>query len=113
MNVIKKQKVNFSKVDKILEQLEDKRKVLNFIMDGQEIHNLPLTAVRYLTMERISELYNVEPVSCKHKNVSEIRYCISVNGREYEGYCDDCNTTVYGETFSNESTEPSYWRTIQ
>lgn len=52
--------MNFSKIEKIQKQLEDKRRVLNFIIDGREIHNLPYSAVRYLTMERISELYNVE-----------------------------------------------------
>ena len=52
--------MGFSKVDEIQKQLEDKRQVLNFIIQGKEIHNLPINSVRYLTMKRISELYNYE-----------------------------------------------------
>jgi hypothetical protein len=88
--------MNFSKVTEIQEQLEDKRKVLNFIIQGQRIHNLKYSDVSFLTMKRISELYNLNPISCKHKNVSEVGYHLTLDGREYEGYCDNCKTMVYG-----------------
>jgi len=110
--------MNFSKVDEILKQLEDKRRVLNFIIDGQGIHGLPMKAVHYLTMERISELYNVEfqevgIISCKHKNVSEIGYVQTLDGKEYDGFCDDCNHMVYGTIYWNKRKKPTGWKLKQ
>ena len=41
-------------------KLEEKRKILVWLIQGQGIHGLPLDAVAYLTKERICELYNIE-----------------------------------------------------
>lgn len=45
----------------VLDYLDDKGKVLCWLIEGIDIHCLPLRAVDYLTVERICELYNVEP----------------------------------------------------
>lgn len=43
-----------------IEQLEVKRRILSWLILGSGIHGLPISAVSYLTPERISELYNVD-----------------------------------------------------
>ena len=47
-------------VSKYINELEEKRKILNWLIDGRGIHGLPTSAVGYLTKEIISDLYNVE-----------------------------------------------------
>jgi hypothetical protein len=45
---------------KIFEELYEKQQILKWLIDGKEIHGLPLNAVSYLNKERICELYNME-----------------------------------------------------
>jgi hypothetical protein len=47
-------------VSKYINELEEKKQILKWLIDGSGIHCLPISAVRYLTKERICELYNVE-----------------------------------------------------
>lgn len=47
-------------VQDCLDYLEEKRKVLHWLIEGYGKTGLPLSAVRYLTIYRICELYNVD-----------------------------------------------------
>ena len=47
-------------VSKYINELEEKKQILKWLIDGSGIHCLPISAVSYLTKERICELYNVE-----------------------------------------------------
>lgn len=47
-------------VDKYIEKLNEKLKIMHWLIDGSEIHGLSLAYVSFLTKERICELYNVE-----------------------------------------------------
>lgn len=47
-------------MDKFINQLDEKLAIIKWLIDGRGIHGLPISAVRYLTKERICELYNVE-----------------------------------------------------
>ena len=47
-------------VSKYINELEEKKQILKWLIDGSGIHGLPISAVGYLTKERICELYNVE-----------------------------------------------------
>jgi hypothetical protein len=44
-----------------LDTLDEKRKVLNWLIDGYGKTGLPFSAVRYLTIDRICEVYHTEP----------------------------------------------------
>lgn len=43
-----------------LQQLEEKRKILKWLIEGSGIHGIPISAVSYLTKEKIISLYNTE-----------------------------------------------------
>lgn len=47
-------------VSKHIDELEEKKQILKWLIVGSGIHCLPISAVRYLTKERICELYNME-----------------------------------------------------
>ena len=47
-------------VSKYINELEEKKQILKWLIDGSGIHGLPISAVGYLTKEKICELYNVE-----------------------------------------------------
>jgi hypothetical protein len=44
-----------------LDTLDEKRKVLNWLIDGYGKTGLPFSAVKYLTIDRICEVYHTEP----------------------------------------------------
>lgn len=87
-------------------------------LGGPEIHCIPSNLFVKMPTERIVELYNVEmsffrprnlntvkPITeenylstCKHKNITEIGYCLGYNGRLYDGFCLDCEKYVYART---------------
>jgi hypothetical protein len=48
-------------VQDCLDELDEKAKILKWLITGAGIHCLPIKALHYLTKERICELYNVEP----------------------------------------------------
>lgn len=48
-------------VQDCLDELDEKRKVLHWLIDGYGITGLPFSAVRYLTIDRICELYHTDP----------------------------------------------------
>ena len=48
-------------IDDCLERLEEKRKVLHWLIDGLGKTGLTFDAVHWLTIDRICELYNTEP----------------------------------------------------
>ena len=43
-----------------LDYLDEKAKILNWLIEGYGITGLPLSAINYLTKERICVLYNTE-----------------------------------------------------
>jgi hypothetical protein len=47
-------------MNEIYKQIEVKKRIFKWLIDGIFIHCLPMSAVKYLTPERICELYNVE-----------------------------------------------------
>ena len=47
-------------VSKFINELEEKKQILQWLINGSGIHNLPISAMSYLTKERICELYNME-----------------------------------------------------
>ena len=47
-------------IDPFIQQLNEKFKIMQWLIYGAGIHCLPFSAVSYLTKERIVELYNVE-----------------------------------------------------
>ena len=47
-------------ISKYINELEEKKLILKWLIKGSGIHCLPVSAARYLTKERICELYNVE-----------------------------------------------------
>jgi hypothetical protein len=47
-------------VQECLDYLDEKGKILSWLIQGQGIHGLPLSSVDYLTKERICELYNMQ-----------------------------------------------------
>jgi len=54
-------------VDKFHQQLDEKLRVFNWIIDGRGIHCIPISIGFKLTPERICELYNVELSYFKQK----------------------------------------------
>ena len=53
-------------MDKFINELNEKLVIIKWLIDGSGIHGLPISAVRYLTKERICELYNVELTYFNH-----------------------------------------------
>lgn len=47
-------------IEPFLQQLEEKRKIICWLIKGGGIHNIPVRCAAGLTKERICELYNVE-----------------------------------------------------
>ena len=44
-----------------LDYFDEKSKILKWLISGSGVHGLPVSALSYLTKERIIKLYNVEP----------------------------------------------------
>jgi hypothetical protein len=47
-------------VQDCLDQLDEKAKILKWLIEGSGIHCLPVSFLHILTKERICELYNTE-----------------------------------------------------
>ncbi len=47
-------------IDSFIDQLEEKKRIMFWLIDGTGIHCLPLRYVDGLTKERIVQLYNIE-----------------------------------------------------
>lgn len=47
-------------VSKYINELEEKKQILHWLIDGSGIHCLPISSISYLTKEIICELYNVD-----------------------------------------------------
>lgn len=46
--------------EQLMQECQEKAKILEWLIMGAGIHCLPMSAVSFLTKERIVELYNVE-----------------------------------------------------
>ena len=99
----------------IYNKLEERQKVLNWVICGLGIHGFKISDSSKLTWDYIVENYNVEidHYECKHLDVREIGYVIAFTseggfGREYDGFCWCCEHQVYGTVHANGLKER--WR---
>lgn len=49
-----------SKIDEILQKLEDKRRILNWLIDGQGRHGIPIGCICWMDRHWLVKHYNVE-----------------------------------------------------
>lgn len=95
----------FEEVDNIIEKLEERKRVLNWVIGGLGIHGFKIEDSSKLTWDYITINYNVNDFKCKHLKVSEIGYVLTFYGKEYDGFCDVCEQQVYGTIYYDGQEE--------
>lgn len=92
-------------MEKHLLELDERLKVLHWVIDGLGMTGLKIKDSRNMTWDWITIHYNVNEFKCNHLSVSEMGYVQTADGKEYDGYCDDCKKTVYGTQYWNGTQE--------
>jgi hypothetical protein len=92
-------------MEKHLLELDERLKVLHWVINGLGLTGLKISDSRNMTWDWITIHYNVNDFKCKHLSVSEMGYVIITDGREYDGYCDECNKHVEGTVYKDGRQE--------
>jgi hypothetical protein len=106
-------------ISKHIEDLENLRKTMNWLISGLGRHGLQISDVKHINWQWVCENYNVENNLCKHKQVEDIGYVVTFGDvdrheplliKSYDGFCCACNRKVYASTtLNNEHLQP--WTT--
>ena len=95
-------------IDPFIQKLNEKTLIINWLIDGKGIHNVPIRLASVITKEWLIENYNIEEyyfkkeipldIKCKHKNVEEVTYVLFYGKenieRAYKGFCCNCEHMV-------------------
>ena len=87
-----------SGMEKIYDKLEERKRVLKWLISGLGIHGLKISDAKYITWGWVIKNYNIpeNQFNCKHISVSDIGLVITSEGKEYDGFCNACEKTVHG-----------------
>ncbi len=53
-------RVDMTPIEEILQKLEDKRLILNWLIDGHGVHGIPISSLKYIERAWLVKHYNVE-----------------------------------------------------
>jgi hypothetical protein len=91
-------------VQPYIDELEDFKKTLNWVLSGLGKTGLKISDVKYIDTKWVEKHYNTTFI-CNHLEVEDIGYVVTCGDtpdhlfvRKYDAYCTGCKRMVYGTT---------------